>query len=71
MAVWLVRAGRQGENEQAALDQGIAAIGWMDLADTEPAQNREAVAELYRQTYPDASTAKTRKIVQKLFCKFL
>lgn len=28
MAVWLVRAGRQGENEQAALDNSIVTIGW-------------------------------------------
>ncbi len=67
MAVWLIRAGRHGENEQTAIDQGIAVIGWVDMPDMAPAQDREAVTDLYRQTYPDASTATTRNHVGQLW----
>ncbi len=67
MAVWLARAGRQGEHEQTALDQGIAAIGWLDMPDMGSAQDREAVTELYRQTYPDSSTKTMRNHVAQLW----
>ena len=33
MSVWPVRAGRFGENEAKALDEGIATIGWGGLPD--------------------------------------
>ena len=31
MTLWLVRAGRHGERGQAALQQGVALIGWHEL----------------------------------------
>ena len=40
MTVWPIGAGWHGENERTALDQGIAAIGWIDMPDMGPAQDR-------------------------------
>ena len=33
MAVWLVRAGRNGERESFALEENLAVIGFDDLPD--------------------------------------
>lgn len=34
--VWLVRAGRHGEEEQACLDMGMSIIGFMEMGDLSP-----------------------------------
>jgi restriction system protein len=53
MAVWLVRAGRHGEREEAALEKGMAVIGWDELPDLSPIKSREALTQLLKDTYPD------------------
>lgn len=57
MAVWLVRAGRRGEQEQAALDNDLVTIHWNELSDLDAISNREELANLYRQSNPTASRA--------------
>ncbi len=52
MAVWLVRAGRNGEREQFALERGAAVIGWEELPDLSQFANREALDAQTRVTYP-------------------
>lgn len=54
MTVWLVRAGRYGEAENLALEQGLSVIGWDELPDLATVQPREEVETLPRETYPDA-----------------
>jgi restriction system protein len=51
-AVWLVRAGKYGEQKQAALDRNIATIGWGELPDLAPVADKEALEALYQQRYP-------------------
>jgi restriction system protein len=53
MAIWLVRAGRHGEQEEVALEKGMVVVGWDDLPDLTPIRSREALAQLLRETYPD------------------
>lgn len=48
--VWLIRAGRQGENEALALDAGVAIIGWSELGDVGSA-SREELKQAIRSTY--------------------
>ena len=55
MAVWLVRAGKYGEQEQAALDHDVATIGWDGLPDLDPVADKEALEHLYQQRYPNES----------------
>jgi restriction system protein len=55
MAVWLVRAGKHGEQEQAALDRNVATIGWDELPDLVPIADKEALESLYERCYPDES----------------
>lgn len=52
MAVWLVRAGGAGEQEELALREGAAVIGWDELPDQSAVQSREDVETLMRATYP-------------------
>jgi len=54
MALWLVRAGKHGENEDLALKEKIAVIGWDDLPDLSGLLSRDELIELLQKTYPDA-----------------
>lgn len=48
MAVWLVRAGRRGEEEPAALGHNLVTIAWNELPDLSNIQDREARADLWQ-----------------------
>lgn len=54
MAVWMVRAGRNGEREELALSDGVAVIGWDELPDLSSAQSREDIEDLLKEHHPDA-----------------
>jgi hypothetical protein len=49
--VWLIRAGREGQHEQLALDEGVALIGWSDLGELSPEMSRDDLKELIREQY--------------------
>jgi restriction system protein len=54
VAVWLVRAGSQGENEQLALDEKIVVIGWSQLPDLKTIESRDELKELLSRKFPDS-----------------
>lgn len=58
MAVWMVRAGRHGEDEETALDKHMAIIGWGELPDLSNVKTREQLFELMNETYPGESPNK-------------
>ena len=53
MSVWLVRAGKNGEREDFALEKGLAVIGWDELPDLAHINSREKLSEQIQQYYPD------------------
>lgn len=53
MAVWLVRAGKRGERESLALEEGVAVIGWEDLPDLSDVKTKEELHTLLESAYPD------------------
>ncbi len=53
MALWLVRAGPNGERETYALEHGVAVIGWDELGDLSSVDSRDAVLDRFHQTRPD------------------
>jgi hypothetical protein len=61
MAFWLIRAGRHGEQEQAALVHNVTTIGWNDLPDLSNIPDRESFKQLYSkvltQERPAAASA--------------
>jgi MoxR-like ATPase len=53
--VWLIRAGRDGENEKLALDRRMAIIGWSELGDvarTSREELKNAIREVYGEERP-------------------
>lgn len=67
MAVWIVRAGKYGDAEQAAIDKGVVTIGWNELPDLSTINDREALADLYRKLHPDASGGKVANHVGQVW----
>lgn len=55
MAVWLVRAGKFGEDESLALEKGWAVIGWQDVPDVTPVKDYQEMKSLLAEYYPDMS----------------
>jgi restriction system protein len=55
MTLWMVRAGKQGQEEDLALEHSIAVIGWWELGDLTSVTTREEIEALHRRTYPNDS----------------
>jgi restriction system protein len=55
MALWLIRAGKHGEDETTALDKGLAIIGWHEMPDLSNVQSYEEMKQRHSEVYPDMS----------------
>jgi restriction system protein len=53
MALWLVRAGKSGEDEDLALKSGRALIGFDEVPNMSSVKSKEVLFEILRETYPD------------------
>lgn len=53
MALWLVRAGRNGEQEEGVLQHSVATIGWNELGDVSTIDSRDALKEKFQDLYPN------------------
>jgi len=53
MAVWLVRAGAHGEQEELALQKGLAVIGWDEVSDLSGVRSRDEVRGVLAVARPD------------------
>lgn len=65
-SVWLVRGGRHGEDEAAALDLGLAILGFLDIPDLAGARTPEEVLNQVRQALPDAGENRVRNFASQL-----
>ena len=54
MSLWLVRAGKHGEQEQGAIENNVVTIGWNDFPDLSNIKTRDDLRELYELVYPSA-----------------
>lgn len=52
MALWMVRAGRNGEYENVAIELHLAIIGWGELPDLTTYNCRDELAAVLESTYP-------------------
>jgi restriction system protein len=50
----MVRAGRRGEQEDVAIEQGVVTIGWNELPDLSNIRTKKELERVYLQTYPTA-----------------
>jgi restriction system protein len=53
MSLWMVRAGRYGEQENTVIENNVVAIGWNELSDLSKAKNKDELKNLYKKAYPD------------------
>lgn len=67
MRVWLVRAGRAGEQEDFALANGCAVIGWSRMDDLSAVESRDELFEELRIRDPDASDRRLTNHVAQLW----
>jgi restriction system protein len=63
----MVRAGKYGEQEDAALKEGVVTIGWKDLPDLSGVKSKEELEKLYLKTYPDAKKMQAVNEVAQLW----
>ena len=67
--VWLVRGGRQGQDESLALESGLAIIGFNDIPDLSNANSREEVVNLVSQKDPGSTSRINNRAAQLLAFK--
>jgi restriction system protein len=67
MTLWLIRAGRNGEREDFALQNDVAAIGWEEMSDLSGLKTRKELASLLRTSYPDAKANTLRNWESQLW----
>src|SRR5688500_14932805 len=53
MAVWVVRAGRHGEQQEVALSKGVVCHGWNSLPDYSSCPTKAEFRVIYLMAYPD------------------
>jgi len=52
MTLWMVRAGKHGEQEGIALEKNLITIGWNELPDLSKVGTKEDLQKIYEETYP-------------------
>jgi len=67
MALWLIRAGRFGEDEDFALKNDFAVIGYQDVPDLSQADSREDVYRIVEEVLPNASKHKIANATGQLW----
>lgn len=53
MALWVVRAGKHGEDETKALDKGLIIIGWEEIPDVSQIKSYEEMKQKFSEIYPN------------------
>ena len=68
MALWLIRAGSNGEYEKKFLDENRIYLTWEGLSqDLGKIQDRSDLTRIYQETYPDAPTGRIRNNVGQIW----
>ena len=51
-AVWLIRAGAEGQDENLNLEHAVASLGWQEVPDLTNASDLDTIRALVREVYP-------------------
>ena len=57
MSLWTVRAGKNGEQEQGALENNVVTMLWNELPDLSDIKDKEALKQLYGQSTSNVNRA--------------
>ena len=52
MSLWVVRAGKRGEQEETAVKENLVCHAWNELPDYSYCQTKDELRTLYKKTYP-------------------
>lgn len=55
MTVWLIRAGKNGEDESAALEKGLAIVGWTEMPDASGINSYDEMKKKQAEYFPGSS----------------
>jgi len=66
MSLWLVRAGKFGDQEQIALDENVVTIGWNELPSLENVTSKNDLEILYEQVYNEKVSNQINQIYRFL-----
>ncbi len=55
MSLWVVRAGRHGEQQETAVREGLASHAWNEIPDYSTFRTKDGLRPLYKETYPRES----------------
>lgn len=64
---WVIRAGRYGERDQWALDNGVSGGGWKEVGDLTAATTRDAVADIVAAAFPGAAARMLQNYTAQLY----
>ncbi len=67
MTVWVARAGKYGERENLALEEGRTFIGWSELGDLSHLNTREEILAYVEEKYPDLKLGTARNHAGQIF----
>jgi restriction system protein len=56
LTLWLVREGREGEQERGVLQNNIVAIGWNELPNLSTVDSLLGLKQVYAKAYPQENT---------------
>ena len=70
MTIWVVRAGKHGERENPAIEEGRAFIGWEQFGDMSSYRTREKIRKFLEEKNPDWSSSKVGNYAGQ-FLKFI
>jgi restriction system protein len=59
----VIRAGRAGEREMWALNNGVSGGGWKEMPDLTSCTTKDEIAELVLATFPSAKPGKVNNFI--------
>ena len=73
MALWIVRAGKYGQQEQDALEKKVITIGWDALPDLTQIHQKEHLTKIYTKIYDSETKTQISNRVSQIwrFCNFI
>jgi restriction system protein len=70
MTIWLVRAGRYGEREEKALEEGYSFIGWNEVPDLRTFKTKDKLKSILEQIYADAKPGRINNFAGQIWTFF-
>jgi len=67
LALWIVRAGDKGQQEEKAMNLNVVTIGWDKLPDLSEIKNRSSLQTKYLEFYPTPKKGKISNVVGQIW----